>query len=251
LHYTFYLLPGARLQGFALIDYAATRIPDVGLPVAIVHPEGEAAAALAESMRTHARDQGWWRVRLESYAPGAMDPVALAGKLHDSGTQVMFFLGSGAEFKTLAQAVDRLGWAPFTFLQGVRTSREVFDTPERFAGRLFIAYPTSPQDQTAAARREFNAFRQRHGLPAQHAAVQMTAYAGAQLLVHGLKASGRTLTRERLVKALEALYRYETGLIPPLTFGPNRRVGVHGAQIVAVDLANRRFLPGSTWVELK
>jgi ABC-type branched-subunit amino acid transport system substrate-binding protein len=221
----------------------------VGLPVAIVHPEGEAAAALAESMRTHARDQGWWRVRLESYAPEAMNPAALAGKLHDSGTQAMFFLGSGAEFKALAQAVDRLGWAPFTFLQGVRTGREVFDTPSRFAGRLFIAYPTSPQDQTAAARREFNGFHRRHALPAQHGAVQMTAYVAAKVLVHALKASGRSVTREKLVKALESLYRYETGLIPPLTFGPNQRVGVHGAHVVTVDLANRRFVRGSSWVE--
>jgi hypothetical protein len=57
------------------------------------------------------------------------------------------------------------------------------------------------------------------------------------------------LSREKLLQALEGLYDYATGLTPPLTYGPNRRVGALGAHIVAADVANRRFASGSTWVQ--
>jgi len=69
------------------------------------------------------------------------------------------------------------------------------------------------------------------------------------VLVQGLKESGRRLSRELLIEALEGLYEYSTGLTPPLTFGPNRRVGAHGAYIVAVDLDERRFAGDPVWVE--
>ena len=32
--------------------------------------------------------------------------------------------------------------------------------------------------------------------------------------------AGRDLTREKFINALDSLYNYETGVTPPLTFGP-------------------------------
>jgi TATA-binding protein-associated factor Taf7 len=54
-----------------------------------------------------------------------------------------------------------------------------------------------------------------------------------------------------LVDALEALYQYETGLTPPLTYGPNRRVGARGAHLVAVDLLNKKYQPVGGWHEVR
>ena len=81
-------------------------------------------------------------------------------------------------------------------------------------------------------------------------AAQITTYTAAKLMVEGLSQAGRDLSREKLLLALEGLYRYENGFTPPLTYGPNRHIGALGAHIVAVDVANRRFAAGSTWVEL-
>lgn len=46
-----------------------------------------------------------------------------------------------------------------------------------------------------------------------------------RLLLHALRLCGRDLDREGLVKALESTYRFPTGILPPLSYGPNRRVG--------------------------
>jgi len=69
------------------------------------------------------------------------------------------------------------------------------------------------------------------------------------VLVEGLKRVGREVRREKLIEALEGLYAFQTGLIPPLTYGPNRRVGILGASVVAVDLAAQRLVPANAWIE--
>jgi ABC-type branched-subunit amino acid transport system substrate-binding protein len=135
------------------------------------------------------------------------------------------------------------------FLQGHLAGRHAVAAPASFEGRIFVAFPTSPGDHSPAGRQEFAEFRQRHGLPRRHLAAQIRTYTAAKLMVEGLSQAGRDLSREKLLLALEGLYRYATGFTPPLTYGPNRHIGALGAHIVAVDVANRRFAAGSTWVE--
>lgn len=149
----------------------------------------------------------------------------------------------------LAGSADRLGWSPYLFALGYQAGREAVRAPARFDGRLFVAYATSPSDHGAEGRREFGEFHQRHDLPRQHLPTQIAAYTSAKLLVEGLSQAGRALTREKLVSALEGLYRYATGLTPPLSYGTNRHVGAAGAYVVSVDLDKGGFAAGSTWIE--
>ena len=72
--------------------------------------------------------------------------------------------------------------------------------------------------------------------------------AAAQILVHALELSGKDLSRERLVTTLEGLYEYETGLMPKITFGPNRRIGVLGAYIVTIDPEKKLFPATAEWI---
>jgi hypothetical protein len=56
------------------------------------------------------------------------------------------------------------------------------------------------------------------------------------------------LSRERLITTLEGLYEYDTGLMPKITFGPNRRIGVLGAYIVTLDPEKKLFPASAEWV---
>ena len=67
------------------------------------------------------------------------------------------------------------------------------------------------------------------------------------MLVEALRASGRRLSRDGLVRELERLRNLDTGVMPPLTFGPNRRVGSAGAVILAVDPGTGELRPVSAW----
>jgi hypothetical protein len=97
---------------------------------------------------------------------------------------------------------------------------------------------------------ELIALAERHQLSSKHLVTMMSAFSAAKLLVEGLKLSGRDLSREKLITALEGFYKFETGLLPPITYGPNRRIGCLGAYVVAVDIENKGFTPASDWLAL-
>jgi len=76
-------------------------------------------------------------------------------------------------------------------------------------------------------------------------ATDQMAYHGAKTLIEGLRRAGRDLTRETLIKALEGLRNFETGIANASTFGPDRREGNRSAYVVEVkEGLGRMILPG-------
>jgi hypothetical protein len=71
----------------------------------------------------------------------------------------------------------------------------------------------------------------------------VSAYAAGLLLVEGLKRSGRELSRRKLLATLEGVQSFDTGLLPPLSFNADRRIGATGAYLVGVDLDARSLRP--------
>lgn len=93
---------------------------------------------------------------------------------------------------------------------------------------------------------------ERYELPREHIQAQLAAYAAAQLFVEGLRQAGRDLSRERLVAGIEKLYQFDTGVTPPLTYGPNRRIGARGAHIATVNLGKQTYEPvGDSWFDVR
>jgi ABC-type branched-subunit amino acid transport system substrate-binding protein len=78
-----------------------------------------------------------------------------------------------------------------------------------------------------------------------------TALAGAVailLAVEGLKKTGRNLTRETFVEAMESVKNFTSmGLTAPITFGPNRRHGLNAVRLLraekAADKSFREVMP--------
>jgi ABC-type branched-subunit amino acid transport system substrate-binding protein len=131
-------------------------------------------------------------------------------------------------------------------------SGPLFDAPVEFDGRIFVAYPTLSSDITPKGREEYQQLVANYSLPNEHIQAQLVAFAAAKLMVEGLRRAGRDLSRIRFVEGLEELYAFKTGVTPPLTFGPNRRIGALGAHVVAVDIANKRHARlENGWFDLK
>mgnify|MGYP000747750482 CR=1 FL=1 len=168
-----------------------------------------------------------------------------------SESDTLFFFGGQSELEPLLAALDARGSKPRVFLLSSFVSRPLYQAPAAFHYRIFLSYPTLSSDMTDAGRREYQALAQKHALPPDHLQGQIAAYAAAKLLVEGLRKVGRSLNRLELVDALEALYQFNTGLTPPLTYGPNRRIGARGAHLVTVDLLKKSYQPVGGWQELR
>ncbi|MEM7429388.1 MAG: ABC transporter substrate-binding protein [Pseudomonadota bacterium] len=74
--------------------------------------------------------------------------------------------------------------------------------------------------------------------------------AAAAVMVEALRRAGRDLSRSTLIKALEGIYNYETGLVGRVTFDANRRLGRNGVHVLEFDPVSGRPI-GGRWVKLE
>ncbi len=243
----FYLLAGLNEQSRALVHFAKQRAQGDG-GFAIVAPRNPLSRALVADIEDESKKLGITPRRKIEYT--VFEGASVAKELSASRVETIFFLGSSIESKALLDEAEKLGWSFNLVMPGALAGRELFDAPKRFEKRIFLSFPTLPSDQTKLTLLELIALAERHQLSSKHLVTMMSAFSAAKLLVEGLKLSGRDLSREKLITALEGFYKFETGLLPPITYGPNRRIGCLGAYVVAVDIENKGFTPASDWLAL-
>jgi ABC-type branched-subunit amino acid transport system substrate-binding protein len=226
-------LPGLRDQLIALADYASVSLRVLQGPTLIAYPDEPGQAQVAQVLGQYLQDHGWQKVRAQIYDPLA-DTLPL-------GSRSVFYLGSGGGFSRLASGLQQAGQVPYLFAASSQVAGDLLQVPVGFSRRVFLAYPFVPSDWTQAGRMALTLLREHQGIGAQHAVLQVGAYASMLLLSEGMKQAGRDASREKLVAALEGLHDFDTGLTPRISFGPGRRLGLRGAHVVTVDLPDQRF----------
>ena len=251
--YVFYLTAGLAEQANALVEFAARRLPrGGGGPLVIVAPATGEAAAVAAAVASGARGRGFAGVETVAAVAAAEPAAELAGRLARGGAAALLLLDSGRGAQELLRQAPRLGWRPLVLLPGSLPGDDPFTgVPPALADRLLISLPLLPPDRTPAAAGDYRHLAAAHPLPTHHLAAQMTALASAEVLIEGLKRVGRELSREKLVTALENLYRFDAGLGAPVSFGPNRRVGARGAYVASLDFARHTLGRQAAWIELE
>ena len=74
-------------------------------------------------------------------------------------------------------------------------------------------------------------------------------YWSAQTLVEGLERTGRDLSREKLVEAMETLSGWDASVGPPLTYGPGARGGWSTAAFITrTDTSLQRMVRVTDWI---
>ena len=159
-------------------------------------------------------------------------------------------LGAADTPATLVQALSQAGigrilWlAPaldgFATAAAAASYRPALLAPAEFgAGRLdggplpvVLAFRAGPADQAADALAAYRDLAAAYHLPDEDRPAQLRALVAIRLLVAALERAGRDVTRESLVTALETTSDFRSGLMPPLSYGPSRRIGSTGAWIL-------------------
>ncbi len=247
----FYLYPGFAEQARTLAEQAIVELSAREAPLVIAGPEGARVDRLVSAVREQVAGKTLSEPEVVRYAPGALDAAGLAARVRDVDSDALFFFGPRADLDAALAALAALERGPRVYLLSAFVGRSLFEAPESFHSRLFLAYPTFSSDISAVGRGEYQDLAERHALPRDHVQAQVAALAAAKLLEEGLRRGGRDVSRARLVEGLEALYTFDTGLTPPLTYGPNRRIGARGAHVVVVDLMKKSYEPIGGWHELR
>jgi ABC-type branched-subunit amino acid transport system substrate-binding protein len=247
--YMFYLLPGLKEQALALVNFAARKTDPQKQRAAIVCPDIDLNRQIAASIEGQLQKRSWSSVSTVYYRPENFNAAQQVAALKQQGIDTVFLLSSSADAGALFKDAAAAGWTPAIYLLGSLVGRDITEiVPPAMKDNILLAFPTVPTDVSAAGAAEYRALLERHKLRSRHAAAQVSAFAAAKILVHGLELAGKDLSRERLVTVLEGLYEFDTGLMPRITFGPNRRIGALGAYIVTVDPEKKLFPASVEWI---
>jgi len=247
--YVFYLLPGLKEQARALVTFAAKKSEVSKSRVAIVSPDLDFNRSIAATIEEQTKKLSWNSVMATHYAQGSFNATEFVNEAHRNEVDTIFFLGSGVEAGAILREADAVGWRPAMYMLGTLVGRNIAESvPVKMKDQVFLAFPTVPADVSAAGAAEYSSLLRRNKLEPTHAAAQASAIAAARILVHALEVCGKDLSRERLVTALEGLYEYDTGLMPKITFGPNRRIGALGAYVVTIDPEKKLFPATLEWI---
>jgi ABC-type branched-subunit amino acid transport system substrate-binding protein len=247
--YVFYLLPGVSEQARALVNFAARKSELKKSRVAVVYYEGELTAAVSTAIEEQAKKSGWSSTVKNAYPRGTFNAAQLVKTLRQEGAGLIFFFGTGGEDVTFIKEAVAADWTPNIFLLGTFAGSGLSSAvPLAFKNKIFLSFPTVPTDITPAGTAEFRALRERYKLTPRHTASQLAAFAAAKVFAEGLRLTGKDLSREKLITALEGVHDYDTGVTPRITFGPGRRIGARGAHIVTINPETGEFATASYWV---
>jgi ABC-type branched-subunit amino acid transport system substrate-binding protein len=249
--YIFYLLPGLKEQGRAIATFAAKKTDVSKSRAAIVLPDLEFNRSIASTTEEQTKKLRWSSVTTNYYPRDKFSAVEFVNEFSQKGIDTVFFLGSGPEAAAILREAETVGWTPTMYMLGSLVGKSIADAVTlKMKDKVFLAFPTVPADVSAAGAAEYSALLQKNRLASTHAAAHASAIAAARIMVHALELSGKDLSRERLVTTLEGLYEFDTGLMPRITFGPNRRIGVLGAYIVTIDPEKKLFPASAEWISV-
>jgi ABC-type branched-subunit amino acid transport system substrate-binding protein len=246
--YVFYLYAGLAEQFRILAAFACSGEAGRLRNLAVVSTPGAASAPLTAVVDEECRRQGAPAIQtLELVDEGGEQ---LASEVQRAGIDGLFLVAPNRETERFLTAIVRRKWFPSVFMPAALAGRAFAEGPPPARLPFYLAFPTLRRDHSPAVECEYEVLAKRHGLPQENRATQIAALASAKLLVEGLRRAGRDVSRESLVSALEGLSGWQTGLAPPLTFNPGRRIGAAGAYVVrSADKSGAFTLVGS-WREL-
>ena len=245
--FVFYLLPSFKDQAGALVEFIGS---DQTRPkqrpasrLAVIHSNNEFDRDALEGLRQQVRLH-WMRVVAEEgYSAGRFSAAATVQALVEKQPDYVLFAGNGRDFSDLAREMHRRKVEAGLLTFAVLVGQASFDLPVDIAARTYLSYPTSlPQRENFE---EFLGVMQRRGVELRSTAFQALAYAAARVFVEAAKNTTRQINRASLIDSLEQLHDLKTGVIGPVTFGPNRRVGSAGSYIVGIDPVKKHYVVAS------
>jgi ABC-type branched-subunit amino acid transport system substrate-binding protein len=248
----FYLFAGLGIQVRSLIRYAGEHLGLEKPNNAVLYPEKKSLEEVIAALEQTGKAQKWPAVQKKPFTPDAFEADTSAAELHESGVDLIVFLGVESQLRSFLDACVRRSWAPVILTPGVLAGRLVVEAPPAFEKHLYLAYPTLPQDRKDWAISELSRLTQAHDMRLKHPQAVISAYCAAKIMTEAVRLAGRDLDRTKFAARLEKLYQFDTGLTPAVTYTRNRRIGANGAYVLGFNppKPGQGGMPGpAEWIE--
>lgn len=161
--------------------------------------------------------------------PGTTDFTPIATSLRDSGAQWVFLILTNADTGGLLKAMSRIGYTPKTAAWSGMSDDSYIKEFGSLSQDMLVALETADLNSKNPLVQKFITDYTAQAGKAPTKFNEM-GWAQAQITAEGLKRA-KGLSRPCLIKALEGISNFETGIYPPITFGADRRAGVDAVGI--------------------
>ncbi|MFN7130604.1 MAG: hypothetical protein ACK4N5_00880, partial [Myxococcales bacterium] len=203
--------------------------------VLVVAPDSPGGKRWCEAARNEAEAREGLALREWRFAGPVPDPAALAEAVRAHQADAIVAHCPQAALPVLARAAGEAA---------LHVDSRAFSAGAAQAElRFSYAGPVHPFEL-----RGLNRLHGTAGLPRAHLGLQHHALVAAEVLEEALLRSGRALTREALVGALESLNGWRSSDGFAVSFGPNRRTGYTAVRVVRTG-PDGRIVPESDWIE--
>jgi branched-chain amino acid transport system substrate-binding protein len=188
-------------------------------------------------------------VAAESLKRDVTDVSAQIAKLQAAKPEVLFLVltpGPGAQALRERQ---KIGWTDVVMVSSGPLTDERYlslagDAAEGVEG---LSLWPDPALSDLAGVKLYREHMQKHFPKNEVNRYSLSGYFAGVLFVEGARRAGRNLTRESLIAALESIKGFESGILPPITIGPDHETQKQGFW-VRVEKGGR-FKPLTDWLK--
>lgn len=179
--------------------------------------------------------------------PGTTDFTPIASKLKRSGADWVFLILTNADTGGLLQAMKRIGYSPKTAAWSGMSDDSYIKEFGSLSQDMIVALETadlgSDDPQVQAFVKDYT---EATGKPPTK--FNELGWVQAQVTAEALKQS-KGLSRGCLVEALEGISDFKTGILPPITWGPEDRSGVDAVGIGRIEGSSLKVIEETQSVE--
>ena len=242
------LLPTLNDQARVLVDYVMSLPTPTGVDtprrIAIIRAETPGAADAATGATAQLTQYGASVITLQIAGSDASTATEVARLTEKEKPEHILFFGGSRQLQAFAAALyaGDGNAAPIGALALLGAAR---DMPEIPADKLVWAYPGEPTDEA-----QWSSLMNKGAgddYSANSSAFQAVAFAAVAVLQESLMRAGRRLSRDSLTRELDGLHGFESGVLPPLEFRGDNRIGSRGASIVQFDSGKARYIAKWSW----
>ena len=164
--------------------------------------------------------------------PGTPDFTPIATQLRDFNADWTFLILTNTDTGQLLQAMKRIGYQPKTAAWAGMDDQDYLTPFSSVSQGMIVAEETAHLDSTDPLVKKFieDFTKQTGKAPTKF---NELGWVQAQITVKALN-DAEALTRSCVTKALEGMKDFKTGILPSITFGPDKRQGVNAVGLVEV-----------------
>lgn len=160
-----------------------------------------------------------------NYIPSDVDVSSQVLKLKEANPEAVILYSIPKHVSLFLKEAQKLGWKPKFLADNPMTDPIMVELAGPALDGLIVNFFTAISDMPDPLVKQANQILAKYYPKTQPGYYSYQGMVGAMLFAEAAKRAGTDLTREKLVKGLESLKDFKTGITPPITYGPGDHFG--------------------------